>query len=85
MRQLKLGVNMSSILEAVAKGTDLKHFNERKERAPNNFDAKKADNDLRACPVCKVVWEVMVFNQTVDYKYYHKTQMCLWNLWDSSA
>ena len=29
---------MSSILEAVAKGTDLKHFNERKERVPNNFD-----------------------------------------------
>ena len=48
---------MSSILEAVSKGTDLKHFNERKERVPNNFDAKKADNDLRACPVCKVVWE----------------------------
>ena len=62
---------MSSILEAVSKGTDLKHFNERKERVPNNFDAKKADNDLRACPVCKVVWEVMVFNQTIDYKYYH--------------
>ena len=62
---------MSSILEAVSKGTDLKHFNERKERVPNNFDAKKADNDLRACPVCKVVWEVMIFNQTVDYKYYH--------------
>ena len=39
---------MSSILEAVSKGTDLKHFNERKERVPNNFDAKKADNDLRA-------------------------------------
>ena len=38
---------------------------------PNNFDAKKADNDLGACPVCKVVWEVMVFNQTIDYKYYH--------------
>ena len=57
---------MSSILEAVSKGTDLKHFNERKERVPNNFDAKKADNDLRACPVCKVVWEVMIFNQTID-------------------
>ena len=52
MYQLNQGVNMSSILEAVAKGTDLKHFNERKERVPNNFDAKKADNDLRACPVC---------------------------------
>ena len=64
-------LNMSSILEAVSKGTDLKHFNERKERVPNNFDAKKADNDLRACPVCKVVWEVMIFNQTIDYKYYH--------------
>ena len=32
---------------------------------------KKADKDLKACPVCDVVWEVMVFNQTMDYKYYH--------------
>ena len=58
-----------SILEAVSKGADLKHFNEKKE-PKNNFDAKKADKDLKACPVCKTVWEVMVFNQTLDYKYY---------------
>ena len=31
----------------------------------------KADKDLKACPVCNVVWEIMVFNQTLDYKYYH--------------
>ena len=60
-----------SILEAVANGADLKHFNQRKTRITNNFDAKKADQDLKACPVCRVVWEVMVFNQTIDYKYYH--------------
>ena len=59
-----------SILDAVARGADLKHFNEKKE-PKNNFDAKKADKDLKACPVCNVVWEIMVFNQTLDYKYYH--------------
>ena len=59
-----------SILDTVARGADLKHFNEKKE-PKNNFDAKKADKDLKACPVCSVVWEIMVFNQTLDYKYYH--------------
>ena len=34
-----------SILDAVARGADLKHFNEKKE-PKNNFDAKKADKDL---------------------------------------
>ena len=60
-----------SILDSIVSGADVKHFNERKDRVPNNYDAKKADQDLRACPVCSAVWEVMVFNQTVDYKYYH--------------
>ena len=59
-----------SILDAVSRGADLKHFNEKKE-VKNNFDARKADQDLRACPVCKAVWEIMVFNKTIDYKYYH--------------
>ena len=59
-----------SILEAVSKGKDLKHFNDRKE-IRNNFDARKADQDLKACPACKVVWEIMVFNKTIDYKYYY--------------
>ena len=59
-----------SILDAVARGADLKHFNEKKE-VKNNFDARKADQDLKACPVCRVVWEIMVFNKTIDYKYYH--------------
>ncbi len=58
-----------SILDAVARGADLKHFNEKKE-VKNNFDARKADQDLKACPVCKAVWEIMVFNNTIDYKYY---------------
>ena len=56
-----------SILDAVARGADLKHFNEKKE-VKNNFDARKADQDLKACPVCKAVWEIMVFNKTIDYK-----------------
>ena len=36
-----------SILDAVSRGADLKHFNEKKE-VKNNFDARKADQDLRA-------------------------------------
>ena len=60
-----------SILDSIVKGTDLKHLNETKIKSMSNFDARKADQELRACPVCKVVWEVMVFNQTIDYKYYH--------------
>jgi len=59
-----------TILQAVSQGNDLKHANERRE-VKNNFDARKADNDLRVCPTCKAVWEIMVFNQTIDYKYYH--------------
>ena len=62
-----------SILDAVVRGADLKHFNEKKE-VKNNFDARKADQDLRACPVCKAVWEIMVFNKTIDYKYYQLSQ-----------
>tara|TARA_Y100000996_G_scaffold378455_1_gene331132 strand:+ start:761 stop:1045 length:285 start_codon:yes stop_codon:yes gene_type:complete len=60
-----------SILDSIVSGADLKHFNEKKDRVPNNYDAKKADQDLRACPECSAVWEIMVFNQTVDYKYYY--------------
>ncbi len=41
-----------SILDAVIRGADLKHFNEKKE-PKNNFDAKKADKDLKACPVLR--------------------------------
>tara|TARA_B100000767_G_scaffold270164_1_gene293306 strand:- start:906 stop:1187 length:282 start_codon:yes stop_codon:yes gene_type:complete len=59
-----------NILQAVSQGTDLKHSNEKRQ-VKNNFDARKADQDLRVCPSCKAVWEIMVFNQTVDYKYYH--------------
>ena len=59
-----------TILQAILDGKDLKNSNEKKE-SKNNFDAKKADKDLRVCPTCKVVWEVMVFNHTVGYKYYH--------------
>ena len=60
-----------SIFDSIVSGADVKHFNEKKDRVPNNYDAKKADKDLRACPGCSAVWEVMVFNQTIDYKYYH--------------
>ena len=35
-----------------------------------NFDAKKADNDLKACPECKMVWQIREFNDTVEFKYY---------------
>ena len=61
---------LMSILDAVARGADLKHFNEKKH-IKNNFDARKADQALKACPVCKAGWEIMVFNKTIDYKYYH--------------
>ena len=59
-----------TILQAVANGSDLKHAHERRE-STRNFDARKADQDLRVCPKCDVVWEIMVFNQTKEYKYYH--------------
>ena len=59
-----------TILEAVSEGLDLKHANEKRE-IRNNFDARKADSELKACPSCKVVWEIMTYNQTVEYKYYH--------------
>ena len=60
-----------SILTLIVEGADLKKSNEKKDKTPNNYDAKKADKDLRVCPTCKVVWEIMVFNQTEDYKYYY--------------
>ena len=47
-----------SILQAVCQGADLKHANEKRE-VKNNFDARKADQDLRACPSCKAVWEII--------------------------
>ena len=58
-----------SVLELIEKGTDLKHANEK--RPPSiNVDARKADQELRACPVCRAVWEVRYYNQTAEYKYY---------------
>ena len=38
-----------TILEAVSEGLDLKHANEKRE-IRNNFDARKADSELKACP-----------------------------------
>ena len=59
-----------TILKAVSEGLDIKHVNEKRE-IRNNFDARKADSELKVCPSCKVVWEVMTYNQTTEYKYYH--------------
>ncbi len=44
---------------------------ESKKRINNSFDGKKADQVLKVCPICKAVWEKIVFNQTTEYKYYH--------------
>ena len=48
----------------VAEGLDLKHANEKRE-IKNNFDARN-DSELKACPSCKVVWEIMTYNQAVE-------------------
>ena len=57
------------VLESIERGTDLKHPNERK-LSRINVDARKADQELKACPSCNAVWEVRNYNQTTEYKYY---------------
>ena len=58
-----------SILDAVARGADLKHFNEKKRSRITLMRGKQIKTLKLA--LCKAVWEIMVFNKTIDYKYYH--------------
>ena len=58
-----------NILESIARGTERVQFSEERSTS-YNFDAKKADNDLKACPSCKMVWQIREFNDTVEFKYY---------------
>ena len=58
-----------NILESIARGTERVQFSEERSNS-YNFDAKKADNDLKACPSCKMVWQIREFNDTVEFKYY---------------
>jgi len=58
-----------TIIEAISKGSEVKELYHRKD-SHNNFDAKKADNDLKACPSCRLVWEITVSNNTIEHKYY---------------
>ena len=58
-----------NILESIVQGTDKVQIVDDKHSS-YNFDAKKADNDLKACPECKMVWQIREFNDTVEFKYY---------------
>ena len=58
-----------NILESIALGSDKVQTTEDRSSG-YNFDAKKADNDLKACPSCKMVWQVREFNDTIEYQYY---------------
>ena len=58
-----------NILESIARGTERVQFSEERSNS-YNFDAKNADNDLKACPSCKMVWQIREFNDTVEFKYY---------------
>ena len=58
-----------TIIEALTSGTNSKDLYHKKD-SHNNFDAKKADHDLKACPCCGLVWEIAVSNNTIEHKYY---------------
>jgi len=58
-----------NILELIARGSDKIQISDDRSSG-YNFDAKKADNDLKACTRCKMVWQVHEFNDTIQFKYY---------------
>tara|TARA_A100000164_G_scaffold107039_1_gene94379 strand:- start:911 stop:1228 length:318 start_codon:yes stop_codon:yes gene_type:complete len=58
-----------NILQSIANGSEKVQINDERSSS-YNFDAKKADNDLKACPNCKMVWQVREFNDTIEFKYY---------------